>query len=82
MSFTDSRHRHTNQAFIPMGKGVLPGGKALSSGGAFVIVAALNGADDKPDMSTARAFLATAAQGVSFDMGIWREWTESCVVRC
>lgn len=56
-----------------MGKGVLAGGKSLSSGGAFVVVVALNGPDDKPDMSTARSFLVTAAQGVSFDAGIWRK---------
>jgi len=56
-----------------MGKGVLPGGKALGGGGAYLSVVALNGPDDKPDMSTARAFLGTVAQGVSYNMGVWRE---------
>lgn len=56
-----------------MGKGVQPGGQALGEGGAYLAVAALNGSDDKPDMSTARAFLGTAAQGISYNMGVWRE---------
>ena len=67
----DDRHRHTNQAFIPMGKTVLPGGEALEGGGGYLVVAALNGPDDKPDMSTARAFLGTVAQGISYNAGIW-----------
>ncbi|WVQ80557.1 allantoicase [Cryptococcus sp. DSM 104549] len=60
------RHAHTTQAFIPLGRA--PGGKEP---GAFVVVAALNGEDDRPDLSTLRAFVATAAQGVSYDEGIW-----------
>ncbi|OWZ72791.1 allantoicase [Cryptococcus neoformans] len=61
------RHKHTSQAFVPMG--AEPGKEGKQ--GAFVVVAALNGPDDKPDLSTVRAFLATAAQGVNYDEGIW-----------
>ncbi|KAK8858443.1 allantoicase [Kwoniella newhampshirensis] len=60
------RHRHTTQAFIPMGR--QPG---APEPGAFIVVVALNGADEKPDLSTVRAFIATAAQGVSFNQGTW-----------
>ena len=73
MVAADVRHRHTNQAFIPMGKGVLPGTEALEQGGGYIAVAALNGPDDKPDMSTARAFIGTVAQGISYNAGIWRK---------
>lgn len=67
------RHIHTSQAFIPMSKGVIGGAEALMGGGAYLVVVALNGKDDKPDVSTMRAFLGTVAQGMSFDEGIWRE---------
>ncbi|KAK6908360.1 allantoicase [Kwoniella mangroviensis CBS 8507] len=60
------RHPYTTQAFIPLGR---PANSPPP--GAFIVVVALNGADDKPDLKTVRAFLATAAQGVSFDAGIW-----------
>lgn len=62
-------HAHTSQAFIPMGKG----NRTDVSGGAYVVIGCLNGPDDKPDLGTLRAFLATSAQGVSYNEGIWRE---------
>jgi allantoicase len=55
-----------------MGKGASPRLTPLAKGGALVVVVALNGPDDQPDPNTLRAFLATAAQGVSYDMGVWR----------
>lgn len=64
------RHAHTSQAFIPMGKGNREG----ADGGAYIVIGCLNGKDDKPDLSTLRAFLATSSQGVSYDEGIWREF--------
>ncbi len=67
------RHAHTSQSFIPMGKGTLPGLKPLALDGAYLVVVALNGKDDRPDVGTLRAFLATPAQGVSYDQGVWRE---------
>ena len=62
-------HAHTSQAFIPMGKGH----RQDADGGAYICLGALNGPDDKPDLSTLRAFLATSSQGVSYNQGIWRE---------
>jgi allantoicase len=70
---TVDRHIHTSQAFIPMSKGVVGGTEPLVSGGAYLSVVALNGKDDKPDVSTMRAFLGTVGQGVSYDEGIWRK---------
>jgi len=66
----DGSHAHTSQAFIPMGKG----DRKDAQGGAYVVIGCLNGKDDKPDLSTLRAFLATSSQGVSYDEGIWREY--------
>ncbi|WWC70605.1 allantoicase [Kwoniella pini CBS 10737] len=60
------RHAYTTQAFIPLNR---PANS--SPPGSFIVVAALNGTDDKPDLKTIKAFLATAAQGVSFDAGTW-----------
>jgi allantoicase len=52
-----------------MGKG----DRKDAPGGAYVVIGCLNGNDDKPDLSTLRAFLATSSQGVSYNEGIWRE---------
>lgn len=68
------RHAATTQSFIPMGKTTPAGREQLAPGGAYVVVAALNGADDKPDGSTLKAFLVTSSQGVSFHAGVWREF--------
>jgi allantoicase len=62
------RHRLTNQAFIPMGRE-----EVGDSGGKYVVVVAKNGADDKPDIGTLKAFIANSAQGVVYGMAIWRE---------
>lgn len=68
------RHPYTNQAFIPMGGGGLPGDEAIQDPGkAYLVVVAYNGDDDKPDLSTLRAFAATAAQGVMYNIATWRE---------
>lgn len=72
-SGADASHAHTSQAFIPMGKG----NRKDAQGGAYVVIGCLNGKDDKPDLSTLRAFLATSSQGVSYDEGIWRKSTSS-----
>ena len=56
-----------------MSKGSAMGIPGLTPGGACVSVVALNGKDDQPDMTTARAFLSTSAQGLSYNAGIWRE---------
>jgi allantoicase len=67
---TLERHLFTSQAFIPMGKGA---GEGLSDpSDSYLIVVAHNGNDDKPNMETLKAFVATTAQGISYDAGTWR----------
>lgn len=68
------RHPYTNQAFIPMGGGGIQGDEALKEpGDAYLVVVAHNGADDKPDLSTLRAFVASGGQGIMYNTAIWRE---------
>ena len=57
-----------------MGKNAVAGTEQLGPGGAYIAVVALNGKDDKPDLSTLKAFLITSSQGVSYHAGIWREY--------
>ncbi|KAL4250008.1 allantoicase family protein [Abortiporus biennis] len=63
------RHPFTNQAFIPMGAGVADG--LEDPGNRYLVVVAKNGGDDKPDLETLRAFVATTGQGIVYDTGIW-----------
>ncbi|GJE92195.1 allantoicase and ureidoglycolate lyase domain-containing protein [Phanerochaete sordida] len=64
------RHPTTKQAFVPMGEAA--GADALPSlGKRYLVIVAQNGADDKPDLQTMRAFVASAGQGIMYDMGIW-----------
>lgn len=67
------RHPCTNQAFIPMGGGVGLGDALEEPGTTYLVIVAQNGADDKPALSTMRAFVASAGQGIVYDTGIWRE---------
>ena len=68
---TLERHPFTNQAFIPMGQG---SGEGLSeTADRYLVVVAKNGEDNRPDLKTARAFVATTAQGVVYDTCIWRK---------
>ncbi|KAJ1304530.1 hypothetical protein OPQ81_005671 [Rhizoctonia solani] len=70
------RHLCTSQAFIPMGGA---GGVGLAgfeeplpkAGRAYLVIVALNGTNDKPDLSTLRAFVVSTAQAISYDTGIW-----------
>ena len=64
------RHPYTSQAFIPMGQG---GEGIADPATSYLVVVAHNGPDDKPDMKTLKAFTATAAQGISYNAGIWRK---------
>lgn len=68
------RHSHTNQAFIPMGPGLRnEGDEGLKeTARSYLVVVAQNGKDDKPDLETMRAFIATSAQGLVYKTGIWR----------
>lgn len=70
------RHIYTNQAFIPMSGAPSTQGwgaeDALQEHGkAYLVIVALNGEDDKPDLSTLRAFVANGGQGIVYDTGIW-----------
>ncbi|KAJ8469164.1 hypothetical protein ONZ45_g16986 [Pleurotus djamor] len=65
------RHPFTNQAFIPMGRGSGEGLK--DSAESYLVVVAKNGEDDRPDLSTVRAFLATSSQGVVYGTGVWHQ---------
>ncbi|EAU91039.2 allantoicase [Coprinopsis cinerea okayama7 len=65
------RHRFTNQTFIPMGRGDGEGLKDPAH--RYLVVVAHNGEDDRPDLRTLRAFLATSAQGVTYNEGVWHQ---------
>ncbi|KAG2079215.1 Allantoicase [Suillus decipiens] len=68
------RHPYTNQAFIPMGGGGIQGDEALKEpGNAYLVVVAHNGANDKPDFNTLRAFVASAGQGIMYNTAIWHQ---------
>ncbi|KDR75198.1 hypothetical protein GALMADRAFT_249162 [Galerina marginata CBS 339.88] len=68
---TLERHPFTSQAFIPMGPG---GGEGLDEpADSYLVVVAHNGVDDRPDMKTLKAFVASAAQGISYNAGIWHQ---------
>lgn len=68
---TLERHPYTNQAFIPMGSG---SGEGLEDpANTYLVVVAHNGSDDRPDMQTLKAFVATASQGISYNTGVWRK---------
>jgi allantoicase len=69
------RHPFTNQAFIPMGKGLGEG--LVDPGSAYLVVVAKNGADGRPDVQTVRAFVANASQGIVYDTAVWREFWRS-----
>lgn len=77
------RHAFTNQAFIPMGTG--SGGyfndqNSLSiQGRAYLVVVALNGEDDGPDLNTMKAFVASAGQSVVYNTGVWRKSFSSII---
>ncbi|OBZ68291.1 putative allantoicase [Grifola frondosa] len=66
------RHPYTNQAFIPMGGAAGLGDALESPGTTYLVIVAKNGEDDKPDLATMRAFIASAGQGIVYDTAIWR----------
>ena len=68
---TLERHPYTNQAFIPMGSG---DGEGLNDPGcSYLVVVAHDGPDDQPDTQTLKAFLASSAQGIAYNPGVWRK---------
>ncbi|KAI0040004.1 Allantoicase [Auriscalpium vulgare] len=56
------RHPYTNQAFIPLGSDKHKN---------YLVAVARNGNDDGPDLSTLRAFLVDADQGVVYNTAVW-----------
>lgn len=64
------RHPYTNQAFIPMSSG--PGEGLGDIGKRYLVVVARNGEDDRPDLQSVRAFLASTAQGIVYNQAAWR----------
>eukprot|EP01137_Pigoraptor_chileana_P009672 Opistho-2@58271 len=56
------RHYYSTQAFIPM---------MTAKSHRYLVVVALNGRDDKPDLSTLGVFLASATQGINYNAGCW-----------
>ncbi|KAF8813811.1 allantoicase [Phlegmacium glaucopus] len=68
---TLERHPYTNQVFIPMGSG---DGEGLDDPGcSYLVVVAHNGSDDRPDTQTLKAFLASSAQGIAYNPGVWHQ---------
>ncbi|KAH7888506.1 galactose-binding domain-like protein [Phlebopus sp. FC_14] len=68
------RHPYTNQAFIPMGRSSFVEDEALRDpGNTYLVIVALDGSDDKPDLSTLRAFIASAGQGIMYDTAVWHQ---------
>ncbi|KAJ6500130.1 allantoicase [Mycena vitilis] len=65
------RHPFTNQAFIPMGKG--PGEGLADPGSAYLVVVAKNATDGRPDVTTVRAFVANASQGIVYNTAVWHQ---------
>jgi len=68
------RHPYTNQAFIPMGSAPVSLGTSeglKASGHRYLVIVALNGDDDKPDLKTMRAFIASGNQGIVYNTAVW-----------
>ncbi|RPD59871.1 allantoicase [Lentinus tigrinus ALCF2SS1-6] len=65
------RHPCTNQAFVPMGGGVGFGDALAEPGTQYLVIVAKNGADDRPNLASMRAFIASAGQAIVYDTGIW-----------
>lgn len=57
------RHSYSSQSFVPLASPSHPG--------RYLIVVALNGADDRPDLFTLRAFLAESSQAFVYRPGTW-----------
>ncbi|KAJ1920330.1 Allantoicase [Tieghemiomyces parasiticus] len=76
------RHPYSTQVFIPVYRAadrlvadgadrVLAGTVNRQCAYRYLVVVALNGKDDRPDVSTLRAFVAHRWQGVSYRPGVW-----------
>lgn len=57
------RHRFSSQSFVPL--------ESPGHAGRYLVVVALNGADDTPDLSTLASFVATGQQAICYHPGTW-----------
>jgi len=55
------RHLYSTQAFIPMGE----------TPTRYLVIVCLNGSDNRPDITTLKAFVARGTQGISYNAGCW-----------
>jgi len=68
------RHPFTTQAFIPMGTaGILKQSEDRLEDPVYLVVVTKNGPDDKPDLKTLRAFAASTAQGIMYNIAVWHQ---------
>ncbi|KAJ1667128.1 Allantoicase [Coemansia sp. RSA 1813] len=63
------RHPYSSQVFMPIHQ---HGEKNTDPNAAcYLVIVAENGADDKPDLSTVRAFAANSTQGINYKANSW-----------
>ena len=68
------RHPYTNQAFIPMGGSPIAAQDSIVDPGTrYLVIVALNDEAGMPNLTTMRAFIASAGQGIVYNTGTWRE---------
>jgi len=66
------RHPCNNQAFFVIGSGPKLWDDSLNEvSNGYLVVVAKSGPDNKPNMKSLRAFLASSSQGVLYDAGTW-----------
>lgn len=53
------RHVYSSQAFVPL------------SGSTYLVLVAVNGSDDQPDLSTLRAFRVPTHMGINYRARVW-----------
>ncbi|CAG8549745.1 4017_t:CDS:10 [Ambispora leptoticha] len=56
------RHSYSSQMFIPMTKQNMRG---------YLVIVCLSGNDDRPDLTTLKAFIASRTQGINYNPGVW-----------
>jgi allantoicase len=66
------RHPCNNQAFFVIGNGPKLWEDDLNqTSNGYLVVVAKNGEDDKPDLASLKAFVASSSQGVLYNPGTW-----------
>lgn len=62
------RHKYTTQLFFPVSP---PAGARTMGQEGYLVIVALPGADQQPDLATLKAFWAESDQGISYSPGVW-----------